>query len=166
MKVKRLNGDGLLAFFSAIVLLIVSSAFGYMSMPTEMGLSVLAGALGLAFSNLDKISEFSGAGFSAKMKDQIQAVVEKETEQDTAEVKPQTLSADNSNVIRALADPKYTWRTLPGICKQTSLSESAAWKVLVSLAKQDLVRVGNNNKTGEMIWALTQTGRTYAHEAA
>jgi hypothetical protein len=38
-----------------------------MSMATEMGLAILAGALGLAFSNLDKISKFKGAGFEAEM---------------------------------------------------------------------------------------------------
>ena len=52
---------------SAIVLLIVSSVLGFMSMPTEMGLAILSGALGMAFSNIDKISEFKGAGFEAKI---------------------------------------------------------------------------------------------------
>ena len=36
-------------FCSAAVLLLVPCYFGYMAQPTEMGLAILAGALGLAF---------------------------------------------------------------------------------------------------------------------
>ncbi len=121
-----------LSLFSAIVLLGVSSAFGFMAMPKEMGLSILAGALGLAFSNIDKISEFSGAGFSAKMKDQLQAVIDKETEQeDIASIENQkSLGNEEISAIKALNNPSLTWRTLRGISKESSLSESGAWKVL------------------------------------
>lgn len=157
--------NSVLSFFSAIALLGVSPVFGFMSMPTEMGLSILAGSLGLAFSNIDKISEFSGAGFSAKMKNQFQAVVDKETEQEenTALDEQHSLNDIEKSVIKALSNPQFTWRTLPGISKASSLSESEAWKILVLLIQKELVQAGNKNKTGEMIWSLTQSGRSYAN---
>lgn len=42
--------------------------FGLMGKPTEMGIIVVAGAIGLAFVNIDKIQRFKGAGFEAEMK--------------------------------------------------------------------------------------------------
>lgn len=149
-------------FSSAIILLVAPCYFGYMAQPMEMGLAILAGALGLAFANLDKMSEFSGAGFSAKMKDQIQAVVEKETESTppvrTGDQGARTSPIDEA-ILKALSDPKYTWRTLSGISKDANCIESEAWRALVSLVGDELVRVVNKNKTGEMIWALTSKGR-------
>ena len=121
-----------------------------------MGLSILAGALGLAFSNLDKLSEFSGAGFSAKMKDQVQAVIDKETEQaDTSGDNPDSLSENEIAVLRALGNAKYTWRTLKGISGGASLSEQEVWETLLPLIEQNYVRTSNKRSTGEMIWSLT-----------
>lgn len=42
--------------------------FGVMGKPTEMGIIVAAGAIVLAFLNIDKIQRFKGAGFEAEMK--------------------------------------------------------------------------------------------------
>jgi len=141
----------------------VSTFFGYTGQPTEMGLAILAGALGLAFGNLEKFSEFSGAGFSAKMKEQVQAVLEKETENTPAIVQANSALVQDKTpefkVLQSLADPKYTWRTLSGISKAAELIDVDTWKYLVQLIQKDLVRVGNKNKTGEMIWALTPEGR-------
>ncbi len=155
-------------FFSAVVLLAVPCYFGYMAQPTEMGLAILAGALGLAFSNIDKLSEFSGAGFSAKTKDRIQAVVEKETEityspsggGQITQASPLEIS-----ILKALYSPRYTWRTLSGVSRDAGCSESEAWTVLVNLVSDKLVRVANKNNTGEMIWALTTKGRQFAAES-
>lgn len=155
--------EKVLKFFSAVMLLAVSCYFGYMSQPTEMGLAILAGALGLAFSNIDKLAEFSGAGFSAKMKDQIQAVVEKETE--TAPFSNDEVaqaSAIEAAVLKALSNPKYTWRTLFGISKDSDYGEAEVYTALIKLIGKDFVRNANKNKTGEMIWALTDRGRQIA----
>ena len=153
--------NSILSGCSAIALLGVSSVFGFMGMPAEMGLAILAGALGLAFSNIDNIAEFSGAGFTAKMRTQIQAVIDKETEQeDRTEYK--SITDPQESIIKALRDPRYTWRTLSGISKEASLTEQEAWSILVSLIQKGLARTGNNNKTGEMIWSLTQEGFAYA----
>lgn len=157
--------DAAFKFFSAAVLLVAPCYFGYMAQTTEMGLAILAGALGLAFSNLDKLSEFSGAGFSAKMKDQMQAIVDKETEftpPATSDGQETKTSPIDESILKALSNPKFTWRTLSGISKDANRSESEAWTALVSLVGNELVRVANKNKTGEMIWALTNKGRQVA----
>lgn len=147
-------------FLSATILLLVSTCFGFLGKPTEMGFAILAGVLGLAFSNLDKFSEFSGAGFSAKMKDQLQAVIDKETEESpTKLVIAEQLSSPEESVLKALADPKYTWRTLSGVSGETSCGESEVWSALVALIEKGLVRAANKNKTGEMVWSLTRKGR-------
>ncbi len=156
--------DTLIKFVSAVVLLGVSVCFGFLSMSAEMGLSILAGALGLAFSNMDKISEFSGAGFSAKMKEQVEAVLEKEIEISSSD---QVSEGDVSNsnemkILKSLADPKFTWRTLKGIAKDTGLNENEIWATLTMLVANELARSANNSKTGEMIWSLTTLGRVKA----
>lgn len=162
MKIRMPKLNTIFQFLSVLVLLGVSVFFGYMSKPTEMGLAILAGALGLAFSNLDKFSEFSGAGFSAKMKDQLQAVIDKETEElpaENSEASALNISSQEQLMLDNLANPKYTWRTLPGLSKAVGCDESEAWKILVNLTSNGLVRCGNKNKTGEMIWSLTTLGR-------
>lgn len=154
----------LMKLLSAIVLLIVSTWFGYLGLPSQMGLAILAGALGLAFSNIDKISEFSGAGFSAKMKEEVQAIIDKETEPDIEDKDQESadLGVEHSKIIAALNHSKYTWRSLAGISKESNITEPEAWKALVWLTKHGLVRTGNKNKTGAMIWALTRVGRAVA----
>jgi hypothetical protein len=155
--------ESVLTVLSAAVLLGVSTYFGVHSMPKEMGLAILAGALGMAFSNLDKFSEFSGAGFSAKLRNQVQAIVDKETESEELESEVDSNETNKTDlaILISLAKQKYTWRTLSGIAKDSSLTEPEAWNLLVSLIQKKLVRTGNKNKTGEMIWALTQRGRAY-----
>lgn len=57
-----LNVIGLLLLATSIFL------FGLREMISEMGIAVVASAIFLAFANLDKFSEFKGAGFEAKMR--------------------------------------------------------------------------------------------------
>lgn len=169
MRIRATSMESVFKFSSTAVLLVVPCYFGYMSQPTEMGLAILAGALGLAFSNIDKLSEFSGAGFSAKMKDQIQAVVEKETEATPypgSEGEATQASPVEAAVLKALSNPKYTWRTLSGISKDAGYSEAEAWPALVKLVGNKFIQTVNKNKTGEMIWALTNEGRHLADRNA
>jgi len=71
---------------SLCVLLVGSMILGFMGNATEMGLAVVAGAIGLAFANIDKISRFKGAGFEAEMRNQqIETIIEKETEPELVE---------------------------------------------------------------------------------
>ncbi|MDZ7686942.1 MAG: hypothetical protein U5O39_19965 [Gammaproteobacteria bacterium] len=157
----------ILTVVSVLVLLGVSSAFGFLSMPTEMGLAIVAGALGLAFANIDKIAEFSGAGFSAKMKDQLQTVIDKETEPDLdpeAEERPAleligiTQEDEHAEAaLRALTNGKYTWRSIGGIAKETSQRSSEALNTLKLLKRKGLVEEGRSN-SGSRIWTPTVRG--------
>jgi len=49
--------------------IVVSSIFGYLDKTTAMGLSIALGAIGMAFSHIDKIKRFKGASFEAEMKE-------------------------------------------------------------------------------------------------
>jgi len=61
--------------FSNIVgfILLIASVFvfGLKGMAAEMGIAVAASGIFLAFANLDKFSEFKGAGFEAKLKEAV-----------------------------------------------------------------------------------------------
>ncbi|MCZ2808750.1 MAG: hypothetical protein O2V44_05295 [Candidatus Bathyarchaeota archaeon] len=54
-------------------LLLIASVFvfGLKGMAAEMGIAVAASGIFLAFANLDKFSEFKGAGFEAKLKEAV-----------------------------------------------------------------------------------------------
>ncbi|WP_432472360.1 hypothetical protein [Amphritea sp. HPY] len=160
------NFNSVLTVLSAIVLLGISSLFGFMSMPTEMGFAILAGALGMAFSNIDKISEFSGAGFSAKMKDQFQAVINKETEPDIdQESKELPQEVDRlkekdehaEKALLALTKSKYTWRSIGGIKTVTSQRPSDALNTLELLQREGLAKEGRSS-SGSRIWTPTVRG--------
>jgi hypothetical protein len=45
-----------------VLLVVISTIFGAYGKPTEMGLAILAVAVAMAFSNLDKLEFFKGAG--------------------------------------------------------------------------------------------------------
>ena len=55
------------AVFSMCIVVIPALIFGYLKQPTEMGLAIVAGAIGACFLNLDRIQRFRGAGFEAEM---------------------------------------------------------------------------------------------------
>lgn len=58
----------LLTILGSLLTLGLAVMFGVMGQPSEMGIIVVAGAIGLAFLNIDKIQRFKGAGFEAEMK--------------------------------------------------------------------------------------------------
>ena len=60
-------------WISFFFLLGASALFGYFDKLGAMSLSVVAGAIGMAFANLDKFSKIKGAGFEAELR---KAVVE------------------------------------------------------------------------------------------
>jgi len=150
---------------SYLVLLGASLLLGLLGKPTEMGLAIAAGSIGLAFANIDKIRRFKGAGFEAEMKEQqMEAVVEKETEPAVDErlgfIKVEGYSADENvkKVIKALKNPKYTWRYASGIMKETGLPKNEVdralnWLVENQLAKKSFGSIGT-------IWSLTLKGRS------
>ena len=62
-----MNGK-LITIIGSLLALCLTVMFGVMGKPTEMGIIVVAGAIALAFLNIDKIQKFKGAGFEAEMK--------------------------------------------------------------------------------------------------
>ncbi len=54
-----------------VFLVVIPPIFGFMKMPTEMGISILPIAVALFFLNLDKFKRFKGAGIEAQMQDAV-----------------------------------------------------------------------------------------------
>jgi hypothetical protein len=160
----KLNMNSFLAFVSASVLLGVSSVLAFFGKPTEMGLSILAGALGLAFANISKLKKFKGAGFEAEMQEQLQAVIDKETEPEPEISKIEAsnfadggIDGGKRKVLAALGNPEYTWRFLGGLAKETGLSRETIRAALSEMEETELVR-RSSKKEGAM-WSLTLLGR-------
>ncbi len=57
-----------ITIIGSLLTLSLAVMFGVMGKPTEMGFIIVAGAIALAFLNIDKIQRFKGAGFEAEMK--------------------------------------------------------------------------------------------------
>lgn len=66
---KCFNSKRMYFLISFTFTIVGTSVFGWLSKPTEMGLVIVAGAFGMAFSNIDKFKKVSGAGFSAELKE-------------------------------------------------------------------------------------------------
>jgi len=150
-----------------IVLFGFSLIFGFLNRPGEMGLAILAGSLGLAFLNIDKIKRFKGAGFEAEMQEKIDAIIEKETEPEpeqnnnyrTFGFTSEGFGTDEKSkkLIKALLNPKYTWRYLGGISKESGLSKEESLEILNWLLSNKL----GSFTEGEYgrLWSLTSKGR-------
>ncbi|MFC1549281.1 hypothetical protein ACFL4R_00185 [Nitrospirota bacterium] len=58
-----------LVFYLSFAFMIIGCfVFGLLDKIPAMGLSIVAGAIGMAFSNLDKFRKIKGAGFEAELK--------------------------------------------------------------------------------------------------
>lgn len=145
------------------VLLVVSTMLGFMGNPVEMGLAIVAGAIALAFSDLDKFSRIKGAGFEAELREKVEAVIEKETEplDYDKERKPvrdiSSIDAGTRSVVSALHHPKYTWRYLGGIKKDTGLSSEEVRRALDWLVENGYAQRTLGSKG--TVWNLTDEGR-------
>ncbi|WP_226647654.1 hypothetical protein [Microbulbifer variabilis] len=178
---------GLFKLVSASVLLGVSTYLTLQKLPVKMGLSIVAGALGLAFSNLDKIGEFKGAGFSAKMVEQVEAIVEKETEEQVVTTRNKKVEeeldflefsrtpvvshypaqaivssslSNETSIIQALLNSKYTWRTVSGLANGANIGSKEVVHAIDRLVGRGLVR--SSEGRGGPIYVLTANGRTLA----
>ncbi len=156
----------LLPIISSVVLFGVSTILGFCGKPVEMGLAIVAGSIGLAFSNIDKIKKFEGAGFKAEMVDKLNMIVDKETE---PEISTEVVSEEQSSfiydlnetdvkILESLNSEKYTWRTATGVSKEIGLTSTATSGLLMLLAQHALVK-GSKGQKGK-IWALTNAGRS------
>ncbi|GLX86977.1 hypothetical protein tloyanaT_32300 [Thalassotalea loyana] len=146
---------------SFVVLLVVSSIYGFLSLSTEMGLAILAGSIGLAFSNIDKISKFKGAGFEAEM-NMVHTMLESQTEP-TVEQKEQAkaqeqLTHDENCILICLQKTGYTWRYASTISGETGISQSETIDYLHELMGKGFAKNSKGSK-GE-IWSITALGKS------
>lgn len=137
--------------------------FGYVEQPVEMGFAIVAGSIALAFSYIDKIEMFKGAGFEAKMRQQVAALVAKETEppmeSQRAFMTAKGYSTDEATkqVLKALGSEKYTWRYLGGIAEDTKLPKERIRKALTWLVDNGLATESEGMQGS--VWGLSAEGR-------
>jgi|MTBAKMStandDraft_1061839.scaffolds.fasta_scaffold15906_2 predicted transcriptional regulator len=139
------------------VLLIGSMILGFMRLPIEMGLAIGAGAVGLAFLNLERIVSIKGAGIELKTRYLIQALIDKETEPqqfESEELPIQDINIIVQKVLDALGG-KFTWRTMKGIAKEKKLSMKEVLESLDWLVEKGLVKKSIEKDR----WSLTLEGR-------
>lgn len=150
-----------LEYSAFTVMLGASLLLGFLGRSVEMGLSIVAGAMALTFLNLDKFTKIKGAGFEAELKEQVESIIEKETESviqsGGATIKGYGLVGDSIKIVEALGNPKYTWRYPSGLAKEAGVNIKEVQKTLDWLKEHMLARV-SSGKNGD-IWALTSKGR-------
>lgn len=156
---------------SFVLLLAGTFWFGLHGRPTEMGLSILAAAIGLAFANLDKIEWFKGGGFEVRMlKQQVEALIAKEAEPPTKDesaglqVRGYGLDDETRRVLLALGNSKYTWRTQSGIERESGVPLLELQKALSWLAKNELVVRSGTEASAN--WGLSEEGRNLYYAIA
>jgi len=153
-----------LRFLAFAFILGGSFYFGYVERPVEMGLAIVAGSIALAFSYIDKIQKFKGAGFEAEMRQQVATLVAKETEppkqaqRSFMEAKGFSTDAATKSVLKALGSEKYTWRYLGGIAEDTNLPKESIRKALSWLVANDLAT--ETEGAQGTVWGLSAEGRS------
>ena len=151
-------------FIAYTILLVGTMVFGFLGKPTEMGLAIVASAIALVFSDIERFKRFKGAGFEAELREQMEAIVEKQTEpilaEDSEATSPLAATIDSKTkaVMDALHNPQFTWRYLSGITKESKQPKELVIKTLKWLVENGFARrsVGKHGP----IWSLTEEGRT------
>ncbi len=132
-----------------------------MSLAAEMGLAILAGAIGLAFANIDKISKFKGAGFEAEM-NMMHTMLENQTEptpQQKAQAKAQpSLTHDENCILVCLQEQNYTWRYANTISAETGITKTQTGAYLHALMAKGFTK--NGEGTNGEIWSITALGKS------
>ncbi len=143
------------------MLLVISTIYGFLSLSAEMGLAILAGSIGLAFSNIDKISKFKGAGFEAEM-NMVHTLLENQiepTHEQKEEAKAQDKLSHNENcILVCLQKAGYTWRYANTISSETGISKLETIDYLQNLMEMGFAKNSKGAK-GE-IWAITAVGKS------
>jgi 4-hydroxy-3-methylbut-2-en-1-yl diphosphate synthase IspG/GcpE len=161
---RRITMKVLIQFAAFAILLAGTMVLAFLGKPAEMGLAIVAAAMALVFSDIERFKKIKGAGFEAELAEKVEAIVEKETEplksEDSEETSPLAapIDTDTKAVMDALQHPEYTWRYLPGIVGDTKrpksvVSKKLAWLVENGFARRSIGRHGP-------IWSLTEEGRT------
>lgn len=154
----------LIQFAAFAILLVGTMVLALLGKAAEMGLAIVAAAMALVFSDIERFKKIKGAGFEAELVEKVEAIVEKETEplkaEDSEETSPLAapVDTDTKAVMDALQHPEYTWRYLPGIATDTRRPKSVVLKKLAWLVENGFARrsIGKHGP----IWSLTEEGRT------
>ncbi len=163
------NADVFAVFVLVSFLVLVILAF--LGRSAEM--AVLAGfsAVCMAFLKLDKFSEFSGIGFSAKLREvekKVEAIEVKETEVDPlpdasaqfCDVNVLQVSPQEKQALEAIENSKFTFRTATGIAQNLKTSQASARNLMVALEDKGLVsQIVTSRRT--VAWNITAQGREY-----
>lgn len=163
------NGHEKYHHWGVATYVIASFILALLGKPAELAGFVVAGALGLVFLRLDEFKEFSGGGFSAKLRERLDEIQEelepiklKETEPDrSGEVTEETqrkigLNPEEIRVLDAVSNSRYTWRTQRGVAKELKLDAEIIAGVISSLVDQSLV---SKTVSGDReLYSATQTG--------
>jgi predicted transcriptional regulator len=159
---KKINMKIIFQSSSYLVLLGISSSYGFLAKPAEMGLAILAGSLGLAFSNIDKISNFlfKSPGFNMEL-DMVKTIIENQTEP-TPEQKEEAKNSKNiteieNQILQSLQKTGYTWRYAKTVASEISSPKAKTQETLAKLLSQGLAKKGKGSN-GE-IWAITILGK-------
>lgn len=154
---------GLIRFIAFAILLVGTMVLAFLGKPAEMGLAIVAAAMALVFSDIERFKKIKGAGFEAELVEKVEAIIEKETEplkaEDSEDTSPRqaTIDSDTKEVMDALEHPEYTWRYLPGIAVDTKKTKQLVARKLMWLVENGFAR-RSTGKHGP-IWSLTEEGR-------
>jgi hypothetical protein len=84
-----------------------------------------------------------------------------ESDQDGVEPALETDQDETELVLKALSNPKYQWRTVAGIAKETGLDPDIVTDVLGRL-KDRMVRSTRSTKDGQEVFATRERFRQFA----
>ncbi|ABA90274.1 hypothetical protein Pcar_3039 [Syntrophotalea carbinolica DSM 2380] len=137
----------------------------------EMGIFAGFSAVCMAFLKLERFSEFSGIGFSAKLRDtvrKVEAMEVKETEVDPEDLSNQPVSEFSwvriseieRSALQAIEDSPFTFRTATGLAQNLGISVSSVRQLMAGLEDKDMVaQIVTSRRT--TAWNITALGRTY-----
>ncbi|GAB3100257.1 hypothetical protein G8770_04135 [Aestuariicella hydrocarbonica] len=95
------------------------------------------------------------------LQDELMPLIAGETEQDVLDDHNVELDSDldegAAKVLQALAESDFTFRSLPGLCRETEMDEATVSKTLAILVSKDLS--GKVSGQQGMRWHLTREGR-------
>lgn len=169
------SNDDLFAVFVPVsfLFLVVLALLGRAA---EMAVVAGFSAVCMAFLRLEKFSEFSGVGFSAKLRDvvkKVEAMEVRETEVDVDEVSGAQfgqitaiqLSAQEREALEAIEDSPFTFRTATGLAQNLGLSVSAVRQLMIGLEEKGLVSQIVTSRRS-IAWNITAQGRSYLVSSA
>jgi hypothetical protein len=69
------------------------------------------------------------------------------------------MSSDEVKLQEAFRNPKYTWRTLRGISKETGISQQAIRRYVMTHG-DEIIKSSSNNSQGEQLYAAREIYRS------